>query len=99
MRIEEDEAPEKEREKIETFNSIKDDSSTTSILSLGRHQKKRSKVQQSSRKIISQDENYCLIRIIGFKKSEKHLMCRSVEIKDDTTEYKELKLYLLCREN
>lgn len=27
------------------------------------------------------------------------MMCRSVQIKDEMTEYKELKLYLLSREN
>lgn len=58
----------------------------TSILNYS--EKNQCRAKQSSRKIISQDQNYCLFRLIGLKKSEDPLMCRSVEIKDDTTEYK-----------
>ena len=69
----------------------------TSILGYKDRQKKKN--MQGSRKIISQDQNHSLFRLIGYKKSEQMLMCRSVDIKDDSTEQKELKMYMLCREN
>lgn len=70
----------------------------TSILGYKQMQKKQ-KNMQGSRKIISQDQSYSLYRFIGYKKSEELLMCRSVEVKDDYTEQRQLKVYMLCREN
>lgn len=79
-----------------TQNSEKEENSMTSILGY-KDKHKKQKNLQGSRKIISQDHNYSLYRLIGFKKSEQMLMCRSVDIKDDYTEQKELKMYMLCR--
>jgi hypothetical protein len=67
-----------------TVTSFKDEPSITSILQSTDRRKTRT--QQGSRKIISQDEHHCLFRLVGGKRADKQLMFRSVEIKEQTTE-------------
>ena len=57
-----------EAKKTSTFNSEKEEKSMTSILGYKEKQKKQKNLQ-GSWKIISQDQNHCLYRLIGYKKS------------------------------